>query len=74
MTDPKPDPQKRKLYLKLPPELGDGVSFSIFDMAGDGLNQSLKVWMHDTGAKVGDTVTLTIVALTDAECDALPDL
>lgn len=63
-------PEKRR-FLKLPSELGDGVHWAALHI--DDALDSLKSWW-DENAEIGDTVTLEVVELTQAEFEAIPEI
>jgi hypothetical protein len=65
------DADEKKRRLKLDPDLVDGEHWTISDVDAQ-LLESLRVWMSE--ASVGDSVTIELVAMTDEEVKALPDI
>lgn len=71
MTSPK------KKYLKIPPELVDGYSWSIMDADEDGcvaIGQMIWSWLEGSGPEVGDELKIELIEMTDEEVEALPEL
>lgn len=57
-------------YVKLPPELVDGQSWTVSDNPLD-IGDAIMRWLYSDGL-VGDRVTLQIVEMTREEVEALP--
>jgi hypothetical protein len=63
--------QVKRMRLKLSPELADGDHFAIVTNPKQVVD-NLVEFME--GCEVGTTATITLVEMTDAEVDALPDI
>lgn len=63
----------KKPILKLSEELGDGEHWSICDNER-GLIESIKAWYDEFKHEVGESFTVEVIKMTDAEIEALPDL
>jgi hypothetical protein len=66
-----PDPDTKVKRLKLDADLSDGQHWTITDRPGRDLIESIGEWMQS--ADPGDTVTIEVVEMTDAEVAALPE-
>ena len=63
----------KKRYVKVPPEASDGDHWTIAPLGvGCQLSDILTEWAEHSDE--GDTVTLTVVEMTDEEVDALPEI
>lgn len=70
------DGSMKRKYIKLPPELADGQSCT-FHRVGEEfeaktLGESLEQWLDDEDP--GASIKLTVVEMTDAEWEALPEI
>ena len=59
--------------IKLSAELSDGDHWSIIDTPGDAL-AIIREWFAEHGDTPGESFSVEIVSMSDAEVDALPDL
>jgi len=60
--------QTKKLRLKLSPELGDGVSYTIVDSISD-VSERIEEFMYEQS--IGAKATIELVEMTDEEVAAL---
>lgn len=67
--EPSDKPKKR---LRLPPELCDGDHTCTCDLRHANLPDSIADWFD--GAEVGDSVTISVVEMTDEEFERLPTI
>lgn len=68
------DGRPRK-YLRVPPELVDGQHTTVAGPDENAMPQAmdwLASWWNEN-AEVGDTITLEVVEMTDAEYEAIPE-
>ena len=70
----------KKLRMKLSPELADGDHWTIADTPAELLN-AVTVWWEEMGMSVGphsnlvgESFTVEVLSMTDAEVEALPDV
>jgi len=63
--------EKRK-RLRLDPDLADGQHWTVHTTPDDALVELFRMWMEQ--AEPGESVTITLVEMTDAEVEALPDI
>lgn len=64
-----------KMRFRLSPELGDGISHLIVGTPHEVCGR-IALWLHESliSGSLGDSVTVTLVTMTDAEFAALPEL
>ena len=67
---PKIPPAEKTRYLKIPPELFDGSNYSVTGI--DDTIEFMQAWWGY--ADIGDSITLEVVEMTDAEILALPEI
>lgn len=70
MTTPAPAPLKKR-YFRLPPECSDGEHWTICEspfLAAEALHSAL------AESAPGESFTVHVVEMTDAEAEALPDV
>ena len=58
---------RKKRYLKLPPEVGDGQHHEIAPL--DGIEEKLWLWLCN--ARQHEAITISFVELTDEQFDSL---
>jgi hypothetical protein len=63
----------KKPYFKLPPELADGEHWVPMDNI-DTILEYVKEWCKDCKSCVGESFTIEVIEMTDAEIEALPDI
>ena len=65
------DETKKRLVFAMPPEFGDGVTRVIWDPV-----DRLPYWgdIEDYGLYEGDKLEIEVLAMTQAEIDALPEV
>lgn len=63
------------ICIKAPPELGDGDHWCVYkpDELGS-LAEMIRVTIEDECLEDGDDITLSVVAMTQEQLDALPDI
>ena len=67
--DVRDEPKKR---LKLDPDLADGQHSTIHDKPDGALMEAIALWMESS--EPGDSFTIELVEMTDAQADALPEI
>ncbi len=63
---------KKKRYIKVPPELGDGDNWTVMESSSDIWQEVLSSWADNS--YVGDVITFSIVEMTEEEFNALPPI
>ena len=74
-TDPAkygPEGGLRYKRLVLDSDLADGAARTIHDAPDQGLLDIIRAWMED--AEDGEAITLSIISLSNAEADAIPEI
>lgn len=63
----------KKPYFKLSPELADGEHWVPMDNI-DTVLEYVKEWCADCKDSIGESFTIEVIEMTDAEIEALPDI
>lgn len=69
--------KQARTYFKLPPELGDGQHYSICDTDKRGVElllEHIRTWAEEMRRCPGESFELEVIALTDEELEALPEI
>jgi hypothetical protein len=61
------------LRFKLSPELADGQHWTVCDTL-DQLLDTIRAWHEGGGAEAGESFTIDVVEMSDAEVAALPEI
>jgi hypothetical protein len=76
MSDPKKR-EKHNPYIRTSPELGDGERGMVLDMDDNELlvlTDAIRAWRDEFQDYEGEGFSLSVVWMTDAEAEALPEL
>lgn len=63
----------KKPYFKIPPELVDGQHWTFVDNASYVI-EAVKEWCAENGDCIGDSFTIEVVEMSEAEVNALPEI